>query len=125
MSTNNNLNRKILEERIVKWENGSFDEILNETNKIQLNINKTKKSSSIDKSNKPLISLNNKHRFLSSIKAGDIKASAQSIDPDNQGLNPWSEQVKIELKGKFPKNSELILDLPDNNTSFHSTHIDT
>ena len=125
MSTNNNLNRKILEERIAKWESGSFDEILNETNEIQLNIKKTKKNSSIDKSNKPLISLNNKHRFLSSIKAGDIKASAQSIDPDNQGLNPWSEQVKIELKGKFPKNPELILDLPDNNTSFHSTHIDT
>ena len=58
------------------------------------------------------MSLNKKRRFLYSIKAGDIKAAAQTIDPNDHGLNPCSDRVKNELKGKFRDNSSNGLGTP-------------
>ena len=42
-----------------------------------------------------------KQRFLWSVKRGDIRGAARSIDPDNYGPNVWTEEVKSQLKAKF------------------------
>ena len=45
------------------------------------------------------------------------------VDPDNHGLNEWTEDVKNELKNKFPVNNKLITVPQTNDASFHSTKI--
>ena len=68
--------------------------------------------------------IHHKQKIFSTIEAGDIKSAAQTIDPDNHGLNHTNDVLKTELKEKFPIDTNLIHDLPDNNTLFHSTLID-
>ena len=110
-------NTSYLTQRLKKWEEGEFDQIMNETVKLQESIFRAKRKAPKKDKNDYKIS------FLKSIERGDIKAAALAVDPDNFGLNQWSDDVKNELKEKFPSNFHNVPNLPDNDTVFHSTKI--
>lgn len=62
-------------------------------------------------------------RFVAAIERGDIRGSANIIDPDNLGLHEWNDKVVRDLISKFPRSDHVTEPKQTTRTCFRSTNI--
>ena len=118
VSKNSSENHEALNNRLKHWINGNFTSLISESLQIQSKLSKSRsKNARRPKSIKEIA------QFVTAIEDGDIRKSANIIDPENLGLHQWSEKVTNDLVSKFPKCDYVAQPKETKQSCFRSTNI--